>query len=149
MKTPREPIVIPYTIKMKRGFFGILLFFFINLHLSSQDVKLVESLQRGSEIYFDFCVTCHMEQGEGVSNTFPPLAKSDYLMENRAESIRGIKYGQRGELIVNGVTYNGAMTPMGLEDEEIADVMNFILNSWGNSSKDKVTTEEVAAIDEN
>ena len=78
----------------------------------AQDSNLEESLQRGSEIYFDFCVTCHMEQGEGVAKTFPPLAKSDYLMENREESIRGIKYGQSGELIVNGVTYNNVMTPM-------------------------------------
>ena len=90
-----------------------------------------------------------MEQGEGVANTFPPLAKSDYLMENREESIHGIKFGQSGELKVNGVTYNGAMTPMGLEDEEIADVMNFILNSWGNSSDEIVTIEEVEAVQKN
>ena len=131
---------------MKKVLFSIPLVFFINLQLSSQDSKVAESVQRGSEIYFDFCVTCHMEQGEGVAETFPPLAKSDYLLENREESIRGIKYGQSGELIVNGVTYNGAMTPMGLEDEEIADVMNFILNSWGNKSKNMVTIEEVVAI---
>ena len=106
-------------------------------------------MQRGSEIYYDFCVTCHMEQGEGVPKTFPPLAKSDYLMENREESIRGIKFGQSGELIVNGETYNSVMAPLGLEDEEIADVMNFILNSWGNSSKDMVITEEVAEINKN
>lgn len=131
---------------MKKVIFSIPLVFFINLQLSSQDSKVAESVQRGSEIYFDFCVTCHMEQGEGVAKTFPPLAKSDYLLENREESIRGIKYGQSGELIVNGVTYIGAMTPMGLEDEEIADVMNFILNSWGNKSKNMVTIEEVVAI---
>ena len=131
---------------MKKVLFSIPLVFFINLQLSSQDSKVAESVQRGSEIYFDFCVTCHMEQGEGVAKTFPPLAKSDYLLENREESIRGIKYGQSGELIVNGVTYIGAMTPMGLEDEEIADVMNFILNSWGNKSKNMVTIEEVVAI---
>lgn len=114
-----------------------------------QDSNLEESMQRGSEIYYDFCVTCHMDQGEGVPKTFPPLAKSDYLIENREESIRGIKFGQSGELIVNGETYNSVMAPLGLEDEEIADVMNFILNSWGNSSKDMVITEEVAEIKKN
>ncbi len=115
--------------------------------LFGQDSNLEESMKRGSEIYYDFCVTCHMEQGEGVANTFPPLAKSDYLMENLEDSIRGIKFGQSGELIVNGVTYNGVMAPMGLEDEEIADVMNFILNSWGNSSSEIVTPKEVAGIE--
>ncbi len=110
------------------------------------DKELEESIQRGSEIYADFCVTCHLENGEGVEFTFPPLAKSDYLLNKRGKSIRGIKYGQRGEIMVNGVTYNNTMMPMGLEDEEIADVMNYILNSWGNSSDKMVTSKEVALI---
>jgi len=118
---------------------------FLSLSLF-QDPKLEESMQRGSAIYADFCVTCHMEKGEGVVNAFPPLADSDYLMGNREASIRGIKYGQSGELVVNGVTYNSVMTPMGLEGEEVADVMNFISNSWGNTSIKIVTLEEVEAI---
>ena len=111
-----------------------------------QDPTLEESMKRGSEIYADFCVTCHLEKGEGVANTFPPLAGSDYLKEQHEASIQGIKYGQSGELVVNGVTYNGVMTPMGLEDEEVVDVMNFISNSWGNFSDKIVTLEEVEAI---
>ena len=77
-----------------------------------QDKELKESIQRGKDIYTDFCITCHQETGEGVENTFPPLAKSDYLMNNREASIKGVKYGQRGELIVNGVTYNNTMMPL-------------------------------------
>ncbi|MGF1558439.1 MAG: c-type cytochrome [Flavobacteriaceae bacterium] len=112
----------------------------------SQNSSLKESMQRGSDIYADFCVTCHLAKGEGVANAFPPLAGSDYLFKNREASIRGVKFGQQGELIVNGVTYNNVMAPMGLEDGEIADVMNFIMNSWGNESDSMVTTEEVAGI---
>lgn len=113
-----------------------------------QDPELEASIERGSEIYADFCVTCHKGNGEGVAHTYPPLAKSDFLMSNREKSIRGIKYGQQGEIVVNGVTYNNVMDPLGLEDDEIADVMNFILNSWGNSSVDMVTEEEVTMITE-
>jgi len=113
-----------------------------------QDPELEASIERGSEIYADFCITCHMPNGEGIAYAFPPLAKSDYLMQNRDASIKGIKYGREGELIVNGVTYNNTMAPLGLEDDEIADVMNFILNSWGNSSDDLVTEEEVTKITE-
>lgn len=112
---------------------------------SHQD-ELQESISRGQEIYTDFCMNCHMANGEGVEKTYPPLAKSDYLKNNQEASIRGIKYGQKGEIIVNGKTYDGFMTPMGLDDEEVADVMNFINNSWGNSSDKIVTEEEVAAI---
>ncbi len=113
-----------------------------------QDPELEASMERGSEIYADFCVTCHKGNGEGVAHTYPPLAKSDFLMSNREKSIRGIKYGQQGELVVNGVTYNNVMDPLGLEDDEIADVMNFILNSWGNASDDMVTEEEVTLTTE-
>lgn len=111
-----------------------------------QDDSLQSSIKRGKLVYEDFCVTCHLPTGEGVESTFPPLANSDYLMAQREASIRGIKYGQRGEITVNGVMYNNTMMPMGLEDQEIADVMNYIYNSWGNSNDQMVTAEEVAAI---
>ncbi|PKA96830.1 mono/diheme cytochrome c family protein [Flavobacteriaceae bacterium MAR_2009_75] len=112
----------------------------------AQEADLEESMIRGKEIYIDFCATCHMENGEGVPNTFPPLAQSDYLAKNREASIKGVKYGQQGEIVVNGVTYNNTMAPMGLEPEEIADVMNYVMNSWGNWSDKLVTTDEVDAI---
>ncbi len=122
----------------------------LSLYLfQNQEPELAESMQRGSEIYADFCVTCHLQEGEGVANTFPPLAKADYLMENREASIRGVKYGQQHEIVVNGITYNTAMPDPGLEAEEVADVMNYILNSWGNASGEMVTVEEVEGISEN
>ncbi|SHJ41983.1 Cytochrome c [Arenibacter nanhaiticus] len=112
-----------------------------------QDKELEESIKRGADIYTDFCVNCHISKGEGVEKTFPPLANSDYLLKKREESIRGIKYGQQGPIVVNGINYNGTMAPMGLEDQEIADVMNYILNSWGNKNKKLVTPEEVSKIE--
>ncbi len=111
-----------------------------------QDDPLKASISRGKEIYTDFCVTCHLATGKGVKNTYPPLAQSDYLMNNRQQSIRGVKYGQRGEMVVNGVTYNNTMMPLGLTDEEVADVMNYVYNSWGNKNESMVTVEEVAGI---
>lgn len=113
---------------------------------NNQEMLLKESIERGKEIYTDFCVTCHMPNGEGVKNVYPPLAKSDYLSKNREASIRGIKYGQKDKIIVNGVTYNSSMAPMGLSDDEIADVMNYINNSWGNTNNNIVTAEEVSKV---
>jgi len=115
-------------------------------YLLSQDKELKESISRGSEIYADFCVSCHLETGEGVEATFPPLAKSDFLMNSRKASIKGVKYGQRGPITVNGKPYDNTMMPLGLEDEEVADVMNYIMNSWGNSGAKMVTVEEVKNI---
>nr|WP_299336903.1 cytochrome c [uncultured Psychroserpens sp.] len=104
-------------------------------------------MERGKIIYTDFCVTCHLPNGKGVPKAFPPLAKSDYLMNNREESIKSIKYGQSGEITVNGEIYNNVMAPLGLEDDEIADVMNYITNSWGNSNDKLITEEEVSKIE--
>lgn len=112
-----------------------------------QDPELKESMERGKEIYADFCVTCHLPKGEGVAHTFPPLAGSDYLLTKRQESIKAIKYGLQGEIIVNGITYNSAMAGLGLEDQEVADVMNYISNSWGNTSDAMVTAEEVSEVE--
>ena len=117
-----------------------------NVDYVNQTDPLQESIKRGKEIYTDFCITCHLPNGEGVEKVYPPLAKSDYLTNHRKESIKGIKYGQQGEIIVNGKTYNGVMAPLGLGDDEVADVMNYILNSWGNSCDKMVTEEEVSKI---
>ncbi len=112
----------------------------------NQDTGLQKSIQRGGELYSDFCVTCHLPNGKGVDKTFPPLAGSDYLLNKRNESIKAVKYGQQGKITVNGQVYNSVMAPMGLTDEEVADVMNYILNSWGNASKKMVTVEEVETL---
>ena len=112
-----------------------------------QDPSLKASKERGGLIYTDFCMQCHLGNGMGVPGTFPPLAQSNWLTEKRTESIHSVKYGQKGEITVNGKTYNGFMAPMGLTDEEVADVMNYIMNSWGNTQTKMVTPEEVKAVE--
>ncbi len=114
---------------------------------TEKDSKFSKSIEQGAMIYEDFCVTCHLPNGNGVEKTFPPLAKSDYLMNNRAASIKAIKYGQKGEIVVNGITYNNNMAPLGLTDEEISDVMNYITNSWGNKNDKMINISEVSKIE--
>jgi len=112
-----------------------------------QEPSLEESMERGKEVYSDFCVTCHLDKGQGVPYAFPPLANSDYL-NNREASIKAVKYGLQGEIVVNELTYNSAMAPMGLEDEEVADVLNYIMNSWGNKQDRMVSVDEVSHVAE-
>jgi len=113
----------------------------------SQEDKLQQSIKRGKEVYADMCATCHMPNGKGVPKVYPPLANSDYLMENRKASIQAIKYGLRGKIVVNGVEYKGIMSNLGLYEDEVADVMNYITNSWGNKNPEMITEEEVKAIE--
>ena len=111
-----------------------------------QTDPLQESIVRGSEIYTDFCINCHMASGEGVDGAFPPLAKSDYLQTERIASIKAIKFGLTGRIVVNDKVYNGTMMPLGLSDDEVADVMNYITNAWGNKNDKIITEDEVAKI---
>ncbi|MDG1386104.1 MAG: cytochrome c [Flavobacteriaceae bacterium] len=111
-----------------------------------QEKPLKQSILDGEEIYQDFCLQCHLDNGKGVENAFPPLAKSDYLQNNIEATIRGIKYGLRGEIIVNGNTYNGVMVNQGLDEEEVADVMNYILNSWDNKAENQITVAQVLEV---
>ena len=113
---------------------------------TSQTNALKSSMDRGEAIYSDLCVSCHLPTGEGIPKVFPPLAKSDFLIKNRIASIHIIKYGTSGEITVNGIKYNGIMAPLGLTDDEVADVMNYITNSWGNKNSKIVTKEEVSKI---
>lgn len=112
----------------------------------SQESPLEQSIKRGEAVYIDFCKRCHMPNGKGVGTTYPPLAGSNWLEEKRKESIHSVKYGLNGEIQVNGKTYNNVMTPLGLSDDEVADVMNYVMNSWGNTQDTMVTEDEVSAI---
>ncbi len=100
----------------------------------------------GKEIYTDFCIQCHGANGKGDGKNFPPLDGSDWLTKKRAQSIHSVKFGQSGEIIVNKIKFNNTMPPMGLSNQEVADVMNYIMSSWGNKQRKKVTEKEVEKI---
>jgi mono/diheme cytochrome c family protein len=111
----------------------------------AQDDELAKSKERGKVIYEELCVTCHLAEGTGTEGIFPPLAGADYLTDNRRGAIKAVKFGQEGEITVNGTVYNNVMPGQGLSDQEVADVSNYVLNSWGNKGK-LVTVAEVAKV---
>lgn len=107
---------------------------------------LSKSVARGKEIYSELCITCHLANGKGVAGAFPPLNPSDWLTKKRTESIHAVKYGLKGEIVVNGQPYNNIMLPLGLDDQEVADVMNYTIQTWNKG--EIVTVEEVTAVQE-
>ena len=97
-----------------------------------QDKNLQESMKRGKEVYTLYCQNCHMENGQGMEGVNPPLAKTTYLKDVK-KNIGYILNGQTGEITVNGKKYNAIMNPLNyLDDKQIADVLNYVRNSWGN-----------------
>ncbi len=115
----------------------------IAVNPTTQD-PLAQSVKRGKEIYSELCVSCHLPNGKGVPNAYPPLNPSNWLTNKRTASIRGVKYGLQGEIEVNGKKYNGMMMSQGLDDQEVADVMNYTIQTWNKG--DMVTVKEVAAV---
>lgn len=109
---------------------------------------LEESINKGKRIYKANCVSCHMANGEGMTGAFPPLAKSDYLMEDKERSIKLILEGANGEMKVNNKTYYGNMLGYNmLKDQQVADVLNYIRNSWGNKGE-VIQAKEVGKVRE-
>ena len=64
---------------------------------------------------------------------FPPLAKSDYLNADVRRAIDIVLNGKTGEITVNGAIYNSIMTKQTLTSDEVADVLTYVYNSWGNN----------------
>ena len=96
----------------------------------------------GEGVFKSNCAACHGMKGEGVPGAFPPLAKSDFLMADKARAITIIANGLQGEVVVNGEKYNSVMPALGLVDEDIANVATYVRNSFGNKGE-MVTTDEV------
>ncbi|WP_024772224.1 copper-containing nitrite reductase [Aquimarina macrocephali] len=105
---------------------------------------LQEKMEFGKATYMRTCFACHQAEGQGIPNAFPPLAKSDYLNADLNRAIDIILNGKTGEITVNGEKYNSVMTKQDLTDEEVANVLTYIYNSWGNSKKE-VTASMVAS----
>jgi mono/diheme cytochrome c family protein len=80
-----------------------------------------------------------------MSGVFPPLEKADFLKRPLKEVIAVIVKGQSGDITVNGVKYTGIMPAQDyLTDEQIADILNYVYNIWGNKSANPVLPAMVA-----
>jgi mono/diheme cytochrome c family protein len=108
----------------------------------NQGFDLKASIERGKDLYITYCMQCHMDSGQGLEGVYPPLAKSDYMMEDKKRSIQQVLYGTEEEMKVNGKTYNTKMEGVDLKDEEVSDILNYVRNSFGNKGE-AVTPDEV------
>jgi mono/diheme cytochrome c family protein len=114
---------------------------------SASNAPAAQAQAPGEAVYRSTCMVCHQAQGEGIAGSFPPLAKSDFLAD-RGKTIRQVIKGGSGEIVVNGVKYNGVMPPQSLKDEEVAAVLTYVYSSFGNTGA-AVTVDEVKAAKAN
>ena len=113
--------------------------------VANSNKSLAMKMESGKQIYTQTCFACHQAEGQGIPNAFPPLAKSDYLNADVNRAIKIILKGKSGEITVNGKKYNSVMTRQTISNDEIADVLTYVYNSWGNN-KTNVTKAQVDAV---
>ena len=100
----------------------------------------------GERIYQLRCQTCHQMDGSGIAGAFPPLTPNEWVLGDEGRFIRLVLHGVRGEMEVDGTTYNGVMPGFGyLSDEEVAAVITYVRQSFGNDTT-AVRSEQVAAV---
>ena len=106
---------------------------------------IAASMTRGKQVYLEQCLACHQADGAGVPNMNPPLIKSKYVQGDKAALIKIVLNGMHGEKIGDD-DYTGVMAPHpDLTDQQIADVLTFVRNSFGNKAS-AVTPAQVKTV---
>jgi mono/diheme cytochrome c family protein len=104
-----------------------------------------ERIVLGKKLFGSVCAACHQPTGMGRPNMFPPLAGSDFLNADKNRAIQIVIFGRQGEVVVNGMKFNNNMPSFPLGDQDIANVLTYVYNSFGNSGLE-VTPDEVKTL---
>lgn len=109
-------------------------------------IALRQMLTVGKQLYLQYCANCHMEDGAGFKELYPPLKNADYLKEDVARAVCIIKNGQKEPIIVNGEQYNQLMpNNLSLTNLEIAEITTYIYNRFADSTM-VISAKEVDKI---
>ncbi len=121
--------------------------------VSAQDAFDVKaSVERGKAVYMQTCFACHQMNGLGVPPAFPPLAGTDYTTGDARRMVAIIIKGVNPPLKVKDVIYGVPMPPPEVQfailkdDGKLADVVNYVRNSFGNKDEKGVTPAFVTAV---
>ena len=100
----------------------------------------------GKAVFQRTCIVCHQPDGTGMEGTYPPLAKSDYMLADKFRAIHQVIKGSSYPITVNGKKYNGVMPAQSnLKDEEVAAVLTYVTHNFDNNGYE-VTAADVKAV---
>jgi mono/diheme cytochrome c family protein len=100
-------------------------------------------MARGKAVFGKTCITCHMADGLGVPNMNPPLVKTTFVLGDKAKLVKIVTGGLNEPIDIGDNTFSGVMPAQDfLKDQEIADVLTYVRNSFGNKAT-AVTVAEV------
>lgn len=113
------------------------------LFAQAKPTPLKASVDRGKKVYEISCIACHLPEGTGVPGINPPLVKTPYVLGDKTKLINIVLKGLEGPIKVNGEEYNNMMPAQAqLTDQEVADVLTYVRNSFGNKAP-AITTAQV------
>ena len=99
--------------------------------VKSTSTKYDQYYLQGEKLFEKNCSNCHQKAGTGLGLLYPPLNKSDFMDNHLEEVICLMKNGKKGELIVNGKSFNKAMPAIpSLTNLEVAEIATYIFNTW-------------------
>ena len=109
-------------------------------------VAQTDSYKRGKEVYAKVCLSCHQIDGGGVPKLNPPLIKVSYVTGDKKQLISIVLKGMNDRIPIDDEYYSNNMAShKDLSDQQIADVLTFVRNSFGNKAS-IVTIAEVKAV---
>ncbi len=129
---------------MKKIFSGSVLIVAFSLTLFAQS-SFKMAMAKGRKVYEKKCLTCHQANGGGVPHMNPPLINAEFVKGDKKKLIQWVLKGSVEKVAIDGKYYSNNMPPQaGLKDEDIADVLTYIRNSFQNKGS-IVTANEVKA----
>jgi mono/diheme cytochrome c family protein len=133
--------------------FSVLMMFNFCLHAQVKHHRVIHhryslkaAIISGQKVYADNCLSCHQADGGGIPNMNPPLIKTKYIMGDKTRLIKIVLNGFNENVEINGNTYSNNMPSHDyLTDQQIADVLTYVRNSFGNKAL-HVTAAQVKAV---
>ncbi len=116
--------------------------------VASGNLSKAQKLEAGRALFSGICAVCHQPTAQGIPGRFPPLAGSDFLNADKHRAIKVLINGFQGELVVNGQKFNNVMPKLPLTDQDIANALTYVYDSFGNSRQEITVTEVSAARSE-
>jgi mono/diheme cytochrome c family protein len=103
------------------------------------------SANRGKQVFETTCITCHQKDGGGVPHLNPPLIKTEYVLGDKSRLIQIVLKGLNKPIEIEDETYTNVMPAQSqLNDQQIADVLTYVRNNFGNKAS-AITAAQVKA----
>jgi mono/diheme cytochrome c family protein len=131
---------------MKKTGFIVLLVAVAGIMIAAQTKPVPKkNMEAGKKVYDTYCLVCHQQDGAGVPRMNPPLIKTSFVLGDKKKLINIVLKGMNEEVEIEGNYYTNVMAPHDfLQDQEIADLLSFVRNSFGNKAS-MVSAAEVKA----